>query len=318
MQQTSESDGLVHTALFYRGKREFLDAVLPFVMDGVANDEPVHIALPTANLVLLREALGDTADAVNWADMSDIGRNPARTFPMFVNVIASAPAGKQIRSVAEPIWPGRTADQYPACVQNEALFNIAFADAPLLTLCPYDTVGLPTEVIADARRTHPLISQGAEVVPSPYYEWQEAFQDCNTALTTDPSAATHQVAQLADLGAARAFAAERARRSGMAEERIGDLNLIVTELATNSLKYTGGGCRLAIWERDDTVICEVRDGGRLDDPLAGRRLPSPHSLGGRGLLLVNALADLVRIHTSETGTTIQAHLSLKAPEEALT
>lgn len=317
MQQTSESDGLVHYALFYRGELEFLDAVVPFVMDGVANSEPVHIALPTPNLVLLRDALGDDADAVNWTDMTEVGRNPARTFPLFAAALASAPPGTQIRSVAEPVWPERTPEQYPACVQNEALFNVAFAGAPLMTLCPYDAASLPGEVIADARRTHPLIRQGPAVVPSPDYEWQEAFQDCNTALATDGSAVIREIDQLADLGAARAFASDRARRSGMSEERLGDLNLIVTELATNSLKYTGGGCRLALWERDGTFICEVRDGGRLDDPLAGRRLPSAHSIGGRGLLLVNALADLVRVHTSVTGTTIQAYLPLDSSTEPM-
>lgn len=315
MQQTSGSAGLMHFAMFYRGEREFLDVVLPFVLDGVANSEPVHIALPTQNLILLRDALGDDAAVVNWADMAEVGRNPARTFPMFADVIASAPGGKQIRSVAEPIWAERTADQYPACVQNEALFNLAFADAPLMTLCPYDSANLPGEVIADARRTHPLIRQGAAVLPSPDYEWREAFQDCNTALSTDPSAVMLDIVRLAELSAARAFASEYASRAGMSEERLGDLNLVVTELATNSVKYTGGGCRLALWERDGTVICEVRDGGRLDDPLAGRRLPDRHSLGGRGLLLVNALADLVRMHTSETGTTIQVHLSLEPSTE---
>jgi anti-sigma regulatory factor (Ser/Thr protein kinase) len=53
------------------------------------------------------------------------------------------------------------------------------------------------------------------------------------------------------------------------------------------------------------VVCEVGDRGRIADPLAGR-LPAPRDQrGGRGLLLVNLVADLVRVHTGETGTTIR-------------
>lgn len=316
MQQTT-AVGLVHSAAFYRGEQEYLDAVLPFIRDGITNDEPVHIAVPTANLILLRDALGPAGKTVHWADMVEIGRNPARTFPMFAAALSATPPGRTVRSVAEPCWPGRTPDQYIACVENEALFNLAFADAQLVTMCPYDVANLPGAVIADARRTHPLIRDGAGVLNNPEYSWREAFEECNTALEPDPSAATYQVGQLSDLSTARSFAADRARSFGISTERIGDLNLIVTELATNSLKYTGGGCRLAVWERDGNLVCEVRDGGRLNDPLAGRRAPSPHTVGGRGLLLVNALADLVRIHTSETGTTIRVYLSFNLPGETL-
>jgi anti-sigma regulatory factor (Ser/Thr protein kinase) len=312
------SQGLTHFAAFYRGDDEYLDTVVPFILDGLANDDSVQIAVPTANLTLLRDALGDAAETVQWSDMTEIGRNPARTFAMFAAALRALPPGSQVRSVAEPVWPGRSADEYPACVQNEALFNVAFADDQLVTLCPYDAANLPAQVIADARRTHPLIRQGVALVPSREYTWRDAFDDSNTVLVSDRSATVLRCTQLTDLGAARTFAANCAGVLGLPGDRIGDLNLIVTELATNSLKYTGGDCRLALWKRDGHLICEVRDGGHLDDPLAGRRTASPHSLGGRGLLLVNALADLVRMHTSHNGTTIQVFLSLNPAQEQLT
>jgi len=315
---TGDKAGLTHFAAFYRSDDEFLNTVVPFILDGVANDDPVHVAVPTGNLTLLRDVLGDAAEKVQWADMTDIGRNPARTFAMFDAALRAVSPGRQVRSVAEPVWPGRSADEYPACVQNEALFNVAFADDHLVTLCTYDAANLPEQVIADARRTHPLISRGSALVPSREYTWQDAFDDNNAVLTSDPSAAVFECGKLTDLGGARMFAADRAAALGLPANRIGDVHLIVTELATNSLKYTGGNCRVALWKRDGHLICEVRDAGRLDDPLAGRRMASPHSLGGRGLLLVNALADLVRIHTSPNGTTIQAFLSLTPAQEELT
>jgi anti-sigma regulatory factor (Ser/Thr protein kinase) len=86
--------------------------------------------------------------------------------------------------------------------------------------------------------------------------------------------------------------------------------MIITELATNSLEHTGGACRLALWQHNGHVVCEVSDGGRLDDPLAGQRTPARGEITGRGLFLINTIADLVRTHTTAAGTTIQAYLRL--------
>ncbi len=98
----------------------------------------------------------------------------------------------------------------------------------------------------------------------------------------------------------------------MSQDGIDDLQLIATELATNSLMYSNGACRLAFWRHDDHLVCEARDSGRLDDPLAGRLDPGPAGPASRGLFLVNAISDLVRTHTAITGTTIQAYLRLKS------
>ena len=315
MQTISRSADLSHTAVFYRSDEDFLAAVLPFVLDGVSSGESVYAALPTGNLALLRDALGDLSGEVGLADMADAGRNPARAFAMFASMLNSAAPEARIRVVGEPVWPGRSADEYPACVENEALVNLAWAGHQVSTLCPYDAANLSDEVLADARRTHPQVQYNGSAVPSPDYAWQEALAECNAPLNTDPAAVTYCLTQLQDLRPARVFATEWSHGIGLCAERAADLNLIITELATNSLKYTGGSCRLALWRRGEHIICEVRDRGRLADPLAGRRLPDPHSVGGRGLLLVNALADLVRIHSGATGTTIQAHVALTLPRE---
>ncbi|EUA22837.1 putative regulator of sigma factor domain protein [Mycobacterium xenopi 3993] len=61
---------------------------------------------------------------------------------------------------------------------------------------------------------------------------------------------------------------------GLSADGIADLQLIITELATNSLQHGNGKCWLAFWEHDGHLVCEARDTGFLDDPLAGRRPPS--------------------------------------------
>ena len=81
----------------------------------------------------------------------------------------------------------------------------------------------------------------------------------------------------------------------------------VGEPATNSIRHGGGSGVLRIWADDGHVVCEVRDGGHLDDRLAGRIPAAPRQIGGYGLLVVNDLADLVRTHTGPAGTAIRLH-----------
>ena len=54
----------------------------------------------------------------------------------------------------------------------------------------------------------------------------------------------------------------------------------------------------------------MRNAGSIADPLAGRRPVAPESPRGRGLLLVNQIADLVRVHTTADATAIRAYLSI--------
>ena len=54
------------------------------------------------------------------------------------------------------------------------------------------------------------------------------------------------------------------------------------------------------------LVCEVRDSGYIDDPLAGRRrIPTSAASGQRGIWLVNQLCDLVQLRTHAHGTTVR-------------
>lgn len=307
--------GYRHAAFFYYTEQDYLDEVVPFVRGGLALHEPVLLALPAGNLALVRDALGDDSTEVAMIDLSDAGRNPGRILGLEAAFAGKHP-GRRLRLVGEPMWPGRTADEYPACVQHEALINIAFPDTDATGLCPFDADRLGEDVLADALTTHPLLWQAGSAQPNSQYARDEALQLHNQPLTHDATGASYTVSKLNDLAAARSFASRYASWLGLSAEGIADLMLIVTELATNSLQHAKGACRLTFWQQDGRLICQARDDGRLIDPLAGRLPPNPDEPTGRGLFLVNALADLVRSHTTGTGTTIQAYLRL-APSAAM-
>lgn len=303
--------GFVHSALFYQSEQEYVDLVVASVNEALSNYEPVWVAVPGDKLASLYEALGPVADdtEVTLADMTEVGRNPARLLGV-VGGFVERHRHRPVRLIGEPVWAGRTAVEYPACVQHEALTNLALDGHRGAALCLYDASRLDDSVLADARITHPLICVDGSYQRSADYAIDVALQRCNEPLTTSPAAVTYTVSELANLSAARQQGSRYGRLLGLAAETIANLQLIITELATNSLQHGNGTCRLAFWEHSGYLVCEARDTGFLDDPLAGRRPPNGDGKSPRGLFVVNALADLVRIHTTSDGTTIQVFLRL--------
>ena len=56
------------------------------------------------------------------------------------------------------------------------------------------------------------------------------------------------------------------------------------------------------------VVCQVQDGGRITDPLVGRRPPAPPAVG-HGLFTVHQVCDLVRVHRRRDGTLVRIHVN---------
>ncbi|MFI9648267.1 anti-sigma factor RsbA family regulatory protein [Streptomyces sp. NPDC052040] len=300
----------VHPALFYRGTQEYATGTVPFVLDGLAAGEPVAVAAPPDRLAVVRDGLGAQADEVCFVDMTQAGRNPGWIIPGVLRRFTDAHGGDgRVRIVGEPVWPGRTAMEYPACVQHEALINAAFAGREVTILCPYDAAALPDTVLDDARATHPEVIDAHGRTESAAYSPEAAVARYNEALPVPPDAAACDFRGSGQLSRVREFAVRHGRELGLTGTPLEDLALAVAELTTNSVLHGAGGGTLRIWAERGRIVCEVHDAGRLIDPLAGRRPQAPDRPGGRGLLLVNHVAELVRVHTGDPGTTIRFYLS---------
>jgi anti-sigma regulatory factor (Ser/Thr protein kinase) len=259
---------------------------------------------------LLREALGTAADDVLMLDMEVAGRNPGRIIPTVLRRFADAHRGGHVRIIGEPIWAGRTATEYPACAQHEALINLAFAGRDVTIVCPYDTSTLDDRALTDALATHPTVWDIAQRRDSDHYAPEAVVDRYNQPLEAAPDAVDLLVTTTSEIRDVRRLVADRAPQWGLSAERVSDLQLVATELVTNSLRHTDAGCRVRFWLDQENLICAVEDTGRLADPLAGRRPPEPGQHGGQGLLLVNQLVDLVRTHASARGTTVYTFLNL--------
>lgn len=299
-----------HEAFLYRTREEYRDHLLPFIANAVQADQAVLVAVPAPNLTVLAEGLDGLAADVAMADMCEAGRNPSRILGEVLSKLVDKHQARPVRMISEHMWPGRSDVEYPACVEHEALLNKAFTGRDVTVVCPYDVSQLDPEVIVDAHRTHPVVWQnGIRDHDNAAYAPEAILASYNRPLVSDPSAVRYTARKLGDLSGARAFAASYAQWFGLSPDQTADLQLIASELTTASL--THGTCRLALWREGNHVVCEARDDGCLDDPLAGRRPYGSDSERGRGLYVVNAVADLVRTYTTADETTIQAYLRLR-------
>lgn len=108
------------------------------------------------------------------------------------------------------------------------------------------------------------------------------------------------------LKVARALIVQYAIAAGMDEDRVQDVELVVSELTANSVEHGGGAGLLSYWRENGSLVIEVSDGGRISDLMLGSKSVAPSSIRGRGLMLVRMLADHVSIHRDLHGTIVRA------------
>ena len=305
----SVEDPFVHNALLYDGDAEYLAGTVPFITDGLAAGEPVAASVPTRQLALLREELGPVAADVRLLDMTEVGRNPGRVLAGVLLAFAGAYPDRHVRIIGETVWPLRSPEEYPECVAQEALVNRAFTGRRATILCAYDVQGLDATAVADAAVTHPTLIDGGGSRDSDRYAPDSAISAANAALPVPPDALTC-VVDMPDMSDLRRLAGTYAVGHGLSEDRAQDLVLALTELASNSLEHAHSRATVLLGGTGTRLVCQVRDTGHITDPLIGRRPAPPDQLRGRGLLLVNQLSDLVRVHTSPAGTTVEIQFTL--------
>jgi anti-sigma regulatory factor (Ser/Thr protein kinase) len=308
------ADQFDHPALFYASAEEYLAGTIPFIDAGLRKGEPVAVAVPKHNLEAVRRALGTSADRVLLVDMGEAGANPGRIIPGVLRSFADAHPGHRVRIIGEPIWPGRSEIEYPACVQHEALLNLAFNGHAVTKMCPYDVRQLDRRAVADAKVTHPVVIDHSGRRRSDSYNPGRILTDYNQPLARAPLSAIERAADYTTLDNARWFVTAYGRSVGLNAMQLVDLEIAVTELLTNSIYHGGGIGTFRVWTDSHHLVCEVNDAGRITDPLVGRRPVDESGDQGRGLLLVNQIADLVRMHTSSEGTTVRVYLRLPETE----
>ena len=290
----------------YRGRDEFVARSVAFVRDGIANGEPVMVAVAGPRLEPLREALGPDADRAVLVDMADLGRNPARIIPAWQEFVADhAGSSRSVRGVGEPIWAGRRPAEIEESQLHEALLNLAIdPDTPLWLLCPTT----PTRSRRRCWRElpgHPAVVEGGDLRGSRLTavcttRWRSSRRRC-PILRPEPARSPSGRTTSPPSGVPSWTSRAQPPWTRSAPPTSPSWP---PSFATNSVRHGGGGGVLRWWEEPGSLVVEVCDAGRIHDLLVGRRRPAPEAVGGRGVWLAHQLTDLVRIRSTDDGTVV--------------
>lgn len=298
-----------HAALMCRTNGQMTRSVLEFARDGVEAGEAVLMASAGPVLQRLRSELGGRGGQVTWTGLPGAGTNPARIIAA-IRTFAEEHRGRPIRCVQEPAWHLLPPDHLCEAIRYEALLNLALTGRPVSVLCAFDP-RLDGRAAGSIPHTHPLVCTDGQWLPCGRFAASGLLPaECDQPLPAPPPSAA-VLAFRDDQSGVRQLTAQCARLAGLAADRVTDLVVAVGELAANTLVHSGGPGTLRIWTAGGEILCQVEDGGRLSDPLAGSIGLHPADPGsGRGLWVVHQVCDLVQIRTGSAGTAIRLHMRL--------
>jgi anti-sigma regulatory factor (Ser/Thr protein kinase) len=300
--------GFSHAALVYDDRDDFLGGVNLFAEAAGNRGEALLVAMPSHSLEIVGEILDANSRLVSFMDLDQAGRNPARLVSAwrdFAETDAKNATG--LSCIGESLWLGRSAAEIDECERHEQALNLAFEQRTNLSLlCPYDRGRLAEDVIDRVGHSHPELSDdGQPARRSQSFVEPRDFDPLGGALSAVGGEVEEFDFAKDDLSDLRAELRRQAESAGLDRFRQEDLVLAGDELATNSIRYGGGGGTMRIWCEDEQILCEMSDEGQITDPMVGRVRPASDQIGGRGLWLANQLCDLVQIRSGPEGSRVR-------------
>jgi transcriptional regulator with XRE-family HTH domain len=168
---------LGHRALIYGSDEEYMASAVPFLLGGIEESESVLAVTTARQIGLLRDVLGDKARHVEFWESSDWYVSPRAALDAYRGFLKERFDGGApwIRIIGEPVWAGRTRAEIAQWTRYESLINLALGSSPATIVCPYDARALPEPVLADTRRTHPLVTEAPGSSAGPVYLEPEDF-----------------------------------------------------------------------------------------------------------------------------------------------
>jgi len=183
-----EARTLEHAALLHGDMDAFLSYLIPFVRAGTENREPAVVAVGANHLAALRDAVGAGAPGVTWADTRKWHPNSSTRLRAFHEYVTErvADGATRIRLIGEPEWYEARPDLIREWTRYESVLNMVLATFPVSVVCTYDTSRLDPAIVANARRTHPVVSDGEEAPSPDFLDPAELLRTWNPEPTHPP------------------------------------------------------------------------------------------------------------------------------------
>jgi len=294
----TEAASYRHDALPYSGEDDFLRRTVAFLSAGASAGEAGLLISSSKRLLAVRAGLlaaGTDPGGVTLVDTADDARNPAVVLSVLQDFVQRAD-GRRVRGVGDVAQQGTAAAAAEAQMHELLLNTPVTNDWNMWLACPYDTAGLSPDELAAVTGSHP----GHRVDMS-----NAVASKFGSELPARPLDAETFPVDARDLGTVRTIVRTAAAMAGLKDDKVDGFVYAVNEVVSNSIRHGDGRAELALWMSDSYLVCEVQDGGHIQDPLAGRMSPALGRTSGRGLWMVNHLCDLVQVRSPESGTCVR-------------
>jgi MEDS: MEthanogen/methylotroph, DcmR Sensory domain len=283
VETTARVDPRDHVVLFYDNTEQLVTMVAEFVVGGFSANETAVVVATAEHLVAFDDAMvaaGIEVEAAR-ADRRLLMIDASEAMSRFLKggdwpvadrfdteigglIRQLSDSGHRLRVYGEMVALLWDDGHVAAAIELEALWNELGLHVPFSLFCAYPAAS----VTADDDSFQRLCHCHSAVVSGQQLEATRAFSGESTALSH-----------------AREFVVDTLGSWDLACIA-GDASLVVSELATNAILHARSDFVVAVSLQGDTVRISVRD---ASSQLPVVRDPSPATISGRGLILVNAL-----------------------------
>ncbi|MEY2580397.1 MAG: hypothetical protein QOE09_246 [Ilumatobacteraceae bacterium] len=305
-----------HAVLFYEDDDDLISSVCQYVIDGLEADEVAVVVATVGHSsafeLAMRRAGVDVGRARAEGRLVTLNADKAMSrflvddwpkssafFAQFGELIrGAAGTGRQVRVYGEMVAVLWDAGHVAAAIELESLWNDLRELVPFSLLCAYPArmvcgdeneaslhqiCQCHSEVLGDVPRRR---TRAGEIAAE---SWEEVrWFSCDSR----------------SLSSCRTFIGQTLA-SWHLDHLTEDATIVGSELATNAVLHARTNFSLSVAWRGDTVRVSVADSSQ-DMPVMGN--PTPTTVTGRGLLLVDALARRWGVEVDTGGKTIWADL----------
>jgi anti-sigma regulatory factor (Ser/Thr protein kinase) len=298
-----------HVAHFYEHESELAETVGRYLSEA-ARIGAVAIVIATEAhrraFAAELEAAGSRDGTLIWLDAAETlasfrpeGAIDGDAFREAVGSVVrhAAETGRPVRAYGEMVALLWTAGDVLAAIELEELWNELRSEIEFSLLCAYHSESVQGDEHADALQQVCHLHSSILHAPAP--------DDSPARSSACPEVSAEFSAERDAPRFARQFVAQALRGWGHDDSLIDDAQLLVTELATNSVVHARAPFRVAARASEGGVRVSVCDASRVTPTL---RNGGPMTVSGRGLRLVAALSARWGVEVVADGKTVWAEL----------
>ena len=286
-----------HVVQFYERDDELISSVANFLVEGLLAGEAAIVVATPAHTAAFESALtaagvdvgaararGALASADAERTLSETlvdGWPDPEAFKSGVGhlVRRAAESGRRVRIYGEMVALLWDSGQVAEAIELEGLWNEIGRELPFSLYCAYQAQSVVDDVQAASFRhvchLHSAVVGDPATNTSTKAAAVVARAEDARSFRCDPRSS----------GLARRFVADRLNAWGR-QAFVDDASIVVAELATNAVVHATSEFIVSLSFHRDTVRVSVRD---ASSALPAMKDPTPHSISGRGLVLVSAV-----------------------------